>query len=45
MREMAALYEMEGVLFKPRAYEKAAFGVEALDREVKEIYKESGKAA
>ena len=45
MREMAAFYEMEGVLFKPRAYEKAAFGVEALDREVKEIYKESGKAA
>ena len=34
---------MESVLFKPRAYEKAALGVEALDKEVKEIYKESGE--
>jgi len=34
---------MEGVMFKPRAYEKAALGVEALDKEVKEIYKESGE--
>ena len=30
-------------MFKPRAYEKAALGVEALDKEVKEIYKESGE--
>src|SRR3989344_1586876 len=45
LREMAELYEMEGVLFKPRAYEKAAFGVEAQDREIKEIYKESGEKA
>ncbi len=42
LREMADLYEMEGVLFKPRAYEKAASSVEALDREVKEIYKDEG---
>ena len=41
--EMAELYEMESVLFKPRAYEKAALGVEALDKEIKEIYKEKGK--
>ncbi|MBI2640284.1 MAG: DNA polymerase/3'-5' exonuclease PolX [Candidatus Sungbacteria bacterium] len=40
--EMAALYEMEGVLFKPRAYEKAALGVEALDMEAEEIYKKGG---
>ena len=33
---------MEGVLFKPRAYEKAALGVEALNKEVKDIYKENG---
>lgn len=40
--EMSALYEMEGVQFKPRAYEKAALGVEALNKEVKEIYKTGG---
>jgi len=38
LREMAELYEMEDVLFKPRAYEKAASGVEALDKEIKEIF-------
>ncbi|MDP3935077.1 MAG: DNA polymerase/3'-5' exonuclease PolX [Candidatus Giovannonibacteria bacterium] len=43
LREMAELYEMESVLFKPRAYEKAALGVEALDREITEIYKKNGK--
>ena len=43
LREMAKLYEMESVLFKPRAYEKAALGVEALDKEIKEIYKNEGK--
>src|SRR3990167_8227525 len=45
LREMSELYEMEGVLFKPRAYEKAALGVEALDKEAKEIYKEGGAGA
>jgi DNA polymerase (family 10) len=39
---MAVLLEMQGVAFKPRAYEKSAMGVESLDREAKEIYKESG---
>ncbi len=43
--EMAALYEMESVEFKPRAYEKAALGIEALDREVKDIYNEGGVKA
>ena len=43
LHEMAELYEMEGVLFKPRAYEKAALGVEALDREIKEIFKAEGE--
>ncbi len=42
---MSALYEMEGVLFKPRAYEKAALGVEALNEEVKELYKKGGARA
>jgi len=43
--EMAALFAMRGVAFKPRAYEKAAMGVEALDREVGEIYKIGGLKA
>lgn len=42
---MAALLDMEGVAFKPRAYEKAALGVEASDREASEIYKSGGLAA
>lgn len=40
--EMAALYEMEGIEFKPRAYERSALGVEAYDRELDELYKEKG---
>ncbi len=43
LREMEELYKMEGILFKPRAYEKAALGVEALDREIKEVFKAEGK--
>lgn len=42
LREMAALYEMEGVEFKPRAYEKAAFGIESLNTEATLLYKEGG---
>ena len=45
LHETAALYEMEGVAFKPRAYERAGFGVEALDEEVIEIYKRGGLKA
>ena len=43
--EMTALFEMQDVQFKPRAYERAALGVESLDREVKEIYHAGGLAA
>lgn len=42
LHEMAELLEMKEVEFKPRAYEKAALGVESLDREAKDIYKERG---
>jgi len=45
LMEMAELYEMEGVMFKPRAYEKASLGVEAQDIDVTEIYKKGGKDA
>ncbi len=43
LREMAALYEMEGVLFKPRAYENAAAGVESFGEELIDLYKREGK--
>lgn len=39
---MAAFYEMEGVLFKPRAYERAALGVESLEDDIGEFYKKGG---
>ncbi|OGZ97741.1 MAG: DNA polymerase III [Candidatus Sungbacteria bacterium RIFCSPLOWO2_02_FULL_54_10] len=42
LREMAALLEMEGVAFKPRAYEKAAAGVEAWDTVLADAYKRDG---
>lgn len=42
--EMADYYEMEGVPFKPRAYQKAAEAIESLDQQVVEIYAERGQA-
>ncbi|OGF69346.1 DNA polymerase III [Candidatus Giovannonibacteria bacterium RIFCSPHIGHO2_02_FULL_44_11] len=45
LREMAILYEMEGVFFKPRAYEKAASGVEVSGEEMKDLYEKGGKEA
>ena len=39
---MAAFYEMEGVLFKPRAYEKAASEIESFDKEAENLWKEKG---
>src|SRR3989344_2465774 len=40
--EMAELYEMEGVEFKPRAYEKAALSIEALDEDIRVFYEKGG---
>ena len=42
LREMALFLEMEGVAFKPLAYEKAAQAVEALDRPLHEIAAQQG---
>jgi DNA polymerase (family 10) len=42
LREMALFLEMEGVPFKPRAFEKAALAVEALDRPLAEIEETQG---
>ena len=45
LREMALFLEMEGVAFKPQAYEKAAYAVLAVDRPLAEIHAEGGVAA
>jgi DNA polymerase (family 10) len=44
-REMAALYEMQDVQFKPRAYERVAKSLETLGRNVRDIYREGGLKA
>jgi DNA polymerase (family 10) len=45
LHEMAALYTIEGVEFKPRAYERAAQNIEALDEEVAGLYRAGGVKA
>ena len=42
LKEMAALYEMEGVFYKPRAYENAALAIESFGQELSDIYKREG---
>ncbi|MCD6500595.1 DNA polymerase/3'-5' exonuclease PolX [bacterium] len=43
--EIADFLEMEGVAFKPYAYQKAALGLETLGDDIKEIYKKGGVKA
>jgi len=43
--EIADFLEMEGVQFKPYAYQKAAITLETLEKDVAEIYKEGGREA
>lgn len=45
LNEMAVFYDMEGVAFKPRAYERVAENIEAMDREVADLYREGGVKA
>jgi DNA polymerase (family 10) len=45
LRELAIFLEMDGVPFKPRAYEKAADAVEALDRPLADLYASGGRRA
>jgi len=40
--EIADFLEMEGVPFKPFAYQKAALALESLEKDVEEIYKREG---
>src|SRR5450830_850513 len=45
MREIATYLDMEGVPFKPRAYEKVAYAVEAVDEPLSEVYRRGGLKA
>jgi DNA polymerase (family 10) len=45
LNEIAVLLEMDNVQFKPRAYEKAARAIEALEESVEEIYARGGTKA
>ncbi|HUI25699.1 MAG TPA: DNA polymerase/3'-5' exonuclease PolX [Candidatus Kryptonia bacterium] len=45
MREIAALLDMDGVPFKPRAYEKVAYAIEALDEPLADAYARGGLKA
>ncbi len=38
-RDMALMYELKEVEWKPRAYRGAAYGIEGLSRDVRDIYK------
>ena len=44
-REIALYLEMQGVQFKPRAYEKVAYALEALEEPAAEIYQRGGLKA
>lgn len=44
-KEIAILLEMDDVQFKPRAYERAARSIEALEEDVEEVYKKGGVKA
>jgi DNA polymerase (family 10) len=45
LREIAVFLDMDDVPFKPRAYEKAAYAIEALDRPLAEIAASGGTKA
>jgi len=43
--EIADYLDMEGIQFKPYAYQKAAFSLETLEENIKEVYKRGGEKA
>ncbi len=45
LKEIALFLEMNDVQFKPRAYEKAANSIEALEDDIQEVYKRGGTKA
>ena len=45
LRNISILLDMDDVPFKPRAYEKAALSIEALEDDVEQIYQKGGLKA
>lgn len=45
LRNISILLDMDDVPFKPRAYEKAALSIEAMEEDVEQIYKTGGLKA
>src|SRR4030042_3633897 len=45
LKNTSILLDMDSVPFKPRAYEKAALTIEALEKDVEQIYREGGVKA
>jgi len=45
LRELAVLYDIKGVPFKPRAFERAADAVDALATDVRDVYRIGGLEA
>ena len=45
MREISVFLDMEGVPFRPRAYEKIAHAIEAIDEPLAAIYRRGGLKA
>src|SRR4030042_836347 len=45
LKNISILLDMDSVPFKPRAYKKAALTIEALERDVEQIYREGGVKA
>ena len=45
LRNISILLDMDNVQFKPRAYEKAAISIEALEKEAEKIYAQGGMKA
>jgi DNA polymerase (family X) len=45
LRNISIFLDMDNVQFKPRAYEKAAISIEALEKEAEKIYTEGGMKA
>jgi DNA polymerase (family 10) len=45
LHEMSVLYEMQGVQFKPRAYDRAAHGAESFGENIQDLFIEHGVKA
>ena len=45
LRELAVLYDLKGIRFKPRAFERAADAVSAMGLDVRDVYEDGGLGA